>query len=420
VTLAVQLVNFALALLMWMIIGRAALGVLTGGRDNAVQGLFDGVTLPLVALTRRVFPFVGETWAPLATLLAPRCAWGWSCSRTRRLAADRPCGPSLGQGPESTASVIIDEIAAHLARCRRSAAGNERAAGAARSSRSTSPRRHRDAAEAGAERVPPGRRVGGQGLLPAGEAGEVEVDYRLRRRDRLSLASSADRSGSTVAAEDTVCSLIPASPSRSCSTDVRHPRVLHADLHRDLHGQGLQRRPATSLPTAGPAVVHDPGRRAADTRAGRRPARDLDPRGRRSCRGTGQPRGPHRRERGAGRIVTDRDLRDKVAALGRDGGEPAANVMSRIAVTAEASDLCFDALVAMMRGNVHHLPVLENGRLSRVITNHDLMLLTGTSPLSVVREIDEQQDLAGLARRPDGRPDRHAARDGPAPAISPA
>lgn len=67
--LVLQLVNFALALLMWMIIGRAALGLLTGGRENAVQGLFDRVTLPLFALTRRIFPFVGEKWVPLAALL---------------------------------------------------------------------------------------------------------------------------------------------------------------------------------------------------------------------------------------------------------------------------------------------------------------------------------------------------------------
>ena len=52
--------------------------------------------------------------------------------------------------------------------------------------------------------------------------------------------------------------------------------------------------------------------------------------------------------------------------------------MSRIVVTVDAAAPCFDALVAMMRNNVHHLPVLERGRLRRVITNHDLMLLLGS------------------------------------------
>jgi uncharacterized protein YggT (Ycf19 family) len=67
--LLAQTANFALAALMWTIIGRAALGLLTGGRANPVQALFDRVTLPLFALTRRALPFVGERWAPLAALL---------------------------------------------------------------------------------------------------------------------------------------------------------------------------------------------------------------------------------------------------------------------------------------------------------------------------------------------------------------
>ena len=68
--LLARVANFALALLMWMIIGRAMLGLLTGGRPSPVQVLFDRATLPLFALTRRVFPFVGARWAPLAALLA--------------------------------------------------------------------------------------------------------------------------------------------------------------------------------------------------------------------------------------------------------------------------------------------------------------------------------------------------------------
>jgi len=43
-----------------------------------------------------------------------------------------------------------------------------------------------------------------------------------------------------------------------------------------------------------------------------------------------------------------------------------------------------------------------------IITNHDLMILQGTSPLSIVQEIEQQQDVAGLAlaraSEPDHRP----------------
>lgn len=65
----VQVVNYTLSMLMWLILGRAALGLLTGGRQSLVQAAFDRPTLPLFALTRRALPFVGETAAPLVTLL---------------------------------------------------------------------------------------------------------------------------------------------------------------------------------------------------------------------------------------------------------------------------------------------------------------------------------------------------------------
>jgi uncharacterized protein YggT (Ycf19 family) len=62
----VHALNFALSLGMWLILGRAALGVLTGGRPSPLQTLFDRATAPLFALARRALPFVGEKWAPMA------------------------------------------------------------------------------------------------------------------------------------------------------------------------------------------------------------------------------------------------------------------------------------------------------------------------------------------------------------------
>ena len=62
----VQFLNYTLALAMWMILGRAALGVLTGGKPTPLQALFDRFTAPLFGLVRRLLPFVGEKWAPMA------------------------------------------------------------------------------------------------------------------------------------------------------------------------------------------------------------------------------------------------------------------------------------------------------------------------------------------------------------------
>jgi uncharacterized protein YggT (Ycf19 family) len=54
---------------MWLILGRAALGVLTGGRATPLQALFDRATAPVFGLVRRVLPFVSEKGAPMAAFL---------------------------------------------------------------------------------------------------------------------------------------------------------------------------------------------------------------------------------------------------------------------------------------------------------------------------------------------------------------
>ena len=96
-------------------------------------------------------------------------------------------------------------------------------------------------------------------------------------------------------------------------------------------------------------------------------------------------------------IVTDRDLRDKVISKDRSVRDPIHTIMSRSLIKADAGDYCFEALLKMIRYNIHHLLVLENGRLKGVATNHDLMMLQGTSPISIAREIESQQSIEGLA-----------------------
>lgn len=95
-------------------------------------------------------------------------------------------------------------------------------------------------------------------------------------------------------------------------------------------------------------------------------------------------------------IVTDRDLRDKVVAKGRSVDDNVSSIMSISLIKSEASDYCFEALLKMIHYNIHHLLVVDKGKLKGIITNHDLMMLQGISPLSIVREIDGQQSIEGL------------------------
>ncbi|RPI36455.1 MAG: CBS domain-containing protein, partial [Nitrospiraceae bacterium] len=95
-------------------------------------------------------------------------------------------------------------------------------------------------------------------------------------------------------------------------------------------------------------------------------------------------------------IVTDRDLRDKVVAKGRNPEDKINSIMSVSLIKADASDYCFEALLKMIRYNIHHLLVVEEGKLKGVVTNHDLMILQGTSPISIAKEIESKQDIEGL------------------------
>ncbi|BCB95184.1 nucleotidyltransferase family protein [Dissulfurispira thermophila] len=96
-------------------------------------------------------------------------------------------------------------------------------------------------------------------------------------------------------------------------------------------------------------------------------------------------------------IVTDRDLREKVVAKGRDVRDPVKNIMSLPLIRIDASDYCYEAILKMIRHKIHHLLVIKDGNLIGVVTNHDLMLLQGTSPLTIAQEIESQQTISGLA-----------------------
>ncbi len=96
-------------------------------------------------------------------------------------------------------------------------------------------------------------------------------------------------------------------------------------------------------------------------------------------------------------IVTDRDLREKVVARARDVNEPVSNIMSLPLIRVDADDYCYEAILKMIRHRIHHLLVVKDGELKGILTNHDLLLLQGTSPLCIAQEIQSQQTIQGLA-----------------------
>ena len=98
-------------------------------------------------------------------------------------------------------------------------------------------------------------------------------------------------------------------------------------------------------------------------------------------------------------IVTDRDLRAKVVAEGRDpAATVAADVMSSPLVTVSPGAYGFEALLEMTRRGIHHLVVLEDGRLVGVVSSHDFLRVQATHPVAVSREIRLAGSVDDLAR----------------------
>jgi len=50
----------------------------------------------------------------------------------------------------------------------------------------------------------------------------------------------------------------------------------------------------------------------------------------------------------------------------------------------------------IIKNSIHHIVVMESGSLRGILTNHDILVLQGTSPLSVVRDIEAQNTIEGL------------------------
>lgn len=96
-------------------------------------------------------------------------------------------------------------------------------------------------------------------------------------------------------------------------------------------------------------------------------------------------------------IVTDEDLTEKVVAQGMPLDTPVAQVMSSPVISVDIGERVFQALLSMLAHDIHHVLVTEDGGPQKVVTHNDLLLLQGKSPLSVARNIEQQQTLDDLA-----------------------
>jgi len=102
-------------------------------------------------------------------------------------------------------------------------------------------------------------------------------------------------------------------------------------------------------------------------------------------------------ERLAG-ILTDKDLRRRVTATGRDTATPVREVMTPDPSTLPGTASVNDALLTMMGHGYHHLPVVEDGRALGLVTAGDLLRAQSEHPLRLLQDIERQRDLDGLVK----------------------
>ena len=95
-------------------------------------------------------------------------------------------------------------------------------------------------------------------------------------------------------------------------------------------------------------------------------------------------------------IMTDNDLRTKVLAAGLSPEVAVAGIMTQPVHTVSPAADAFDALLTMSRNGVSLLVVVEGDHMVGIISEHDLQMEAGSSPLQVIDEIRRTTSLDTL------------------------
>jgi CBS domain-containing protein len=96
-------------------------------------------------------------------------------------------------------------------------------------------------------------------------------------------------------------------------------------------------------------------------------------------------------------IITDRDIRIRLVAGGLTYETPVSEIMTAQLVTVEHNQLVFEAMLQMLRHNVHHLPVMRHGKPLGVIALSDVVHYESRNSLFVVSSIFRQTSVDELA-----------------------
>ncbi|MCL7743966.1 DUF294 nucleotidyltransferase-like domain-containing protein [Guyparkeria hydrothermalis] len=103
-------------------------------------------------------------------------------------------------------------------------------------------------------------------------------------------------------------------------------------------------------------------------------------------------------------ILTDHDFRVRVLAAGGSADTRLADIKHEHLITIQSEESVYEAMLAMLRNNVHHLPVLHRRRPVGVVHLSDIVRYETHSSLYLVSNIFNQSSVKGLVRlMPDVR-----------------
>ena len=96
-------------------------------------------------------------------------------------------------------------------------------------------------------------------------------------------------------------------------------------------------------------------------------------------------------------IITDRDLRNRVLAVGLDAESVnAATVATADPITLSPQTPVYEVLMLMARHNIHHIPIVDGVDIHGVVTATSLTEQYSASPVFLARQIHQQESIEAL------------------------
>ncbi len=89
-------------------------------------------------------------------------------------------------------------------------------------------------------------------------------------------------------------------------------------------------------------------------------------------------------------IITDRDLRSRVVAAGLDIDLPVSEIMTPDPRTVSSDSLAFEAMLFMAELSIHHLPIVDEGQVTGIVTTADIMRLLRHDPIYLTADLSRR------------------------------